>query len=113
MWSGKRARTNALFFTDSLTHHMAFFSHTILQLSLIAQITSTTRQATGSVYWVDDGTGRIEARTWAESGEDDGGENEELVYVWSLISSPTAIDGGRAFQGRKICSCDGSAEALQ
>ncbi|KAI0797996.1 hypothetical protein C8Q75DRAFT_709149, partial [Abortiporus biennis] len=37
------------------------------QISLVAQVMSIQAQTTNCVYWLDDGTGRIEARHWVDS----------------------------------------------
>jgi len=37
------------------------------QVTVVAQVVSIQVQATSSVYWLDDGTGRMEARHWIDS----------------------------------------------
>jgi len=37
------------------------------QVTIVAQVISIQSQTTNSVYWLDDGSGRIEARHWVDS----------------------------------------------
>jgi len=41
--------------------------HEIGQVTVVGQVLSVNVQATNTVYVLDDGTGRIEARNWADS----------------------------------------------
>lgn len=47
---------------------------------------SINAQTTNSVYWLDDGTGRIEARHWVDmsSGE---GDSEKFGIKWVAVFS--------------------------
>ncbi|KAG5635535.1 hypothetical protein H0H81_010947 [Sphagnurus paluster] len=55
------------------------------QVTLVGQVVTIQSQSTNCVYWVDDGTGRIEARHWVDStSEEDSGKwsgIEESMYV--------------------------------
>ncbi|KAF8965268.1 hypothetical protein BDZ97DRAFT_799072 [Flammula alnicola] len=55
------------------------------QVTIVGQVVSIQKQTTNSVYLVDDGTGRIEARHWVDSSSDEDGSKwggiEELRYV--------------------------------
>ncbi|KAF5381079.1 hypothetical protein D9615_004013 [Tricholomella constricta] len=55
------------------------------QVTLVGQVVTIQSQTTNCVYWIDDGTGRIEARHWVDStSEEDSGKwggIEELMYV--------------------------------
>ncbi|TFY83713.1 hypothetical protein EWM64_g296 [Hericium alpestre] len=44
------------------------------QVTVVAQVVSIQTQTTNSVYWLDDGTGRMEARFWSESTSQDDGD---------------------------------------
>ena len=48
----------------------------VAHISLVAQVISVQSQATNMVYWVDDSTGRIEARWWNDGGSLADGEDE-------------------------------------
>lgn len=47
-------------FEQSLTYFSA-------QVTLVAQVITIQSQTTNNVYWLDDGSGRIEARHWIDS----------------------------------------------
>jgi len=55
------------------------------QVTVVGQVVSIQKQATNCVYLVDDGTGRIEARHWVDSTNEDEGSKwggiEERRYV--------------------------------
>ncbi|KAG6845342.1 hypothetical protein H0H87_010799 [Tephrocybe sp. NHM501043] len=55
------------------------------QVTIVGQVVSIQSQTTNCVYWIDDGSGRIEARHWVDSSseEDSGkwGGIEENKYV--------------------------------
>ncbi|PPQ73019.1 hypothetical protein CVT26_014667 [Gymnopilus dilepis] len=55
------------------------------QVTVVGQVVSVQKQTTNSVYSIDDGTGRIEARQWIDSSSDDDssktGAIEEQQYV--------------------------------
>jgi replication factor A2 len=55
------------------------------QVTVVGQVVSIQKQATNCVYMVDDGTGRIEARHWVDSTNEDEGSKwggiEERKYV--------------------------------
>ena len=54
-----------------------------IQLTIVAQIVSITVQTTNSVFFLDDGTGRIEARLWVDSSSEESvtsGEYGKYVY---------------------------------
>jgi len=56
------------------------------QITLVGQVMSSTQQATNTLYWIDDSTGRIEARKWVDSSTQDGDdkiviENDTFVRV--------------------------------
>ena len=48
----------------------------IAHVSIVAQVISVQSQATNVVYWVDDSTGRIEARWWSDGGSLVEGDDE-------------------------------------
>ncbi|CCM04607.1 uncharacterized protein FIBRA_06789 [Fibroporia radiculosa] len=41
------------------------------QITIVAQVISIQSQTTNCVYWLDDGTGRMEARHWVDAQEED------------------------------------------
>ncbi|KAI0928429.1 hypothetical protein AcW1_005676 [Taiwanofungus camphoratus] len=55
------------------------------QVTVVAQVISIQTQTTNSVYWLDDGTGRLEARHWVDSGNEEDSERwggiVEGVYI--------------------------------
>ncbi|GLB34890.1 putative replication protein A, subunit RPA32 [Lyophyllum shimeji] len=55
------------------------------QVTIVGQVVTIQSQTTNCVYWIDDGTGRIEARHWVDStSEEDSakwGGIEETKYV--------------------------------
>ena len=55
------------------------------QITIVGQVVTVQAQTTNCAYWIDDGTGRIEARHWVDSNneEDSGkwGGIEESMYV--------------------------------
>ncbi|KAF8077881.1 replication protein A subunit RPA32 [Lyophyllum atratum] len=55
------------------------------QVTLVGQVVTIQSQTTNCVYWMDDGTGRIEARHWVDStSEEDSGKwggIEETMFV--------------------------------
>ncbi|RDB21447.1 Replication factor A protein 2 [Hypsizygus marmoreus] len=55
------------------------------QITIVGQVVTVQSQTTNCVYWIDDGTGRIEARHWVDSSsEEDAGKwggIEESMYV--------------------------------
>lgn len=54
-----------------------------LQMSIVAQIVNTKAQATNTVYYLDDGTGRIEARRWRDANMDSSVDpNDRLPCVF-------------------------------
>ncbi|KAH9843057.1 uncharacterized protein C8Q71DRAFT_735700 [Rhodofomes roseus] len=55
------------------------------QITVVAQVVSITSQTTNCVYWLDDGTGRIEARHWVDVGTEDDAER------WGGITENTYI----------------------
>ena len=49
---------------------------------------SITKQTTNSVYFLDDGTGRLEGRLWLEnSNDDDETSNRGIKYVTTSFST--------------------------
>jgi replication factor A2 len=52
----------------------------LLQITLVAQVITIDHQATNTVYWLDDGSGRIEGRHWVDSS------SEEDSKKWAGIS---------------------------
>lgn len=55
------------------------------QVTLVAQVVTVQVQTTNCVYWLDDGTGRYEARHWVDS------TNEEDTEKWGGIEENTYI----------------------
>jgi len=55
------------------------------QVTVVAQVISIQAQTTNCVYWLDDGSGRIEARHWVDSSSTEDSEKwsgiNENVYV--------------------------------
>ncbi|KAF8201721.1 hypothetical protein BJ912DRAFT_514297 [Pholiota molesta] len=55
------------------------------QVTIIGHVVSIQKQTTNSVYMLDDGTGRMEARHWVDSASDDDSHKwaaiEEMRYV--------------------------------
>ncbi|KAI0726629.1 replication protein A subunit RPA32 [Fomitopsis betulina] len=60
------------------------------QITVVAQVVSINSQTTNCVYWLDDGSGRVEARHWVDAGADDDAERWggiiENVYVRAVGS---------------------------
>ena len=55
-------------------------------MTVVGQVASIQKQATNCVYMVDDGTGRIEARHWVDStNEDEGSKWGGIEYASSSI----------------------------
>lgn len=56
-----------------------------MQVTIVGQVVSIQKQTTNSVYSIDDGTGRIEARHWVDSSSEDDtskwGVIEYVVFV--------------------------------
>jgi len=50
------------------------------QVTIVAQVISINSQATSCLYWLDDGSGRIEARHWWDSS------SQEDVEKWAGVS---------------------------
>ncbi|TFK42517.1 hypothetical protein BDQ12DRAFT_278987 [Crucibulum laeve] len=67
------------------------------QVTIVGQVCSVQAQATNCVYWIDDGTGRVEARHWVDSS------NEEDAEKWSGIEDGVYIrvTGGLKTFGNK------------
>ncbi|KAF9004673.1 replication protein A subunit RPA32 [Cyathus striatus] len=65
------------------------------QVTLVGQIVSLQTQNTNYIYWIDDGTGRFEARHWVDTtdAEDKWGGIEEGMYV--------RVTGGLKMFGQK------------
>ncbi|KIM87163.1 hypothetical protein PILCRDRAFT_815629 [Piloderma croceum F 1598] len=55
------------------------------QVTVVAQVMSIQVQTTNTVYWLDDGSGRIEARHWMDSS------NPEDVEKWGGIVENTYV----------------------
>ncbi|KAH8106991.1 replication protein A subunit RPA32 [Cristinia sonorae] len=56
------------------------------QITVVAQVMSINKQATNTVYWLDDGTGRIEARHWIDSTmEDDEAPNPIIENEYARV----------------------------
>ncbi|OCH92239.1 replication protein A subunit RPA32 [Obba rivulosa] len=58
--------------------------HEIGAVTVVAHVMSIQAQTTNCVYWLDDGTGRIEARNWSssdEEGVDKWGGVTEGIYI--------------------------------
>jgi len=55
------------------------------QVTVVAHVVTIQAQATNNVYWLDDGTGRIEARHWTDSSLDEDSDAtrgiKENIYV--------------------------------
>ncbi|EPS98543.1 replication protein A subunit RPA32, partial [Fomitopsis schrenkii] len=60
------------------------------QITVIGQVVSINSQTTNCVYWLDDGTGRMEARHWVDAGTDEDSERwggiTENVYIRAMGS---------------------------
>jgi replication factor A2 len=46
-----------------------------VQVTVVGHVVSIQSQATNNLYWIDDGTGRIEARHWIDSSIEETGSN--------------------------------------
>jgi len=55
------------------------------QVTVVAQVISIQIQTTNSVYWLDDGSGRMEARHWMDSS------NPEDMEKWGGIAENTYV----------------------
>ncbi|KDQ60956.1 hypothetical protein JAAARDRAFT_67377 [Jaapia argillacea MUCL 33604] len=55
------------------------------QVTVVAQVVTINSQATNCVYWLDDGTGRIEARHWVDT------TSSEETDKWGGITENTYV----------------------
>ncbi|TCD64659.1 replication factor A protein 2 [Steccherinum ochraceum] len=62
VYAATQAHTDAEWMLDDLE---------VGQITVVAQVMSVQKQATNSVYYLDDGTGRIEARHWIDTTMED------------------------------------------
>lgn len=67
------------------------------QVTVVASVITIKNQATNCVYWIDDGSGRVEARHWVDSA------NEEDSERWGSITEGAYIRvmGGLKMFGNK------------
>jgi len=61
------------------------------QLTVVAIVVSVARQATNRVYFIDDGTSRIEARVWIDPSTDAGQEGEDDDIIENSYVRVTGI----------------------
>lgn len=78
---------------SSLTSWLFFFSAypKPFQLTIVAQVISIQSQVTNVVYWLDDGTGRVEARRWVDSSSDGGSSAHDGFTYVDCLSSVTCF----------------------
>ena len=50
-----------------------------VQITLVAHVVEVRNQATNCTYTLDDGTGRYEARHWADTSDQDEGDSIKSV----------------------------------
>lgn len=55
------------------------------QVTVVGHVVSIQSQATNNLYWLDDGTGRIEARHWIDSSIEDSGTGSSAITEGSYI----------------------------
>ncbi|EGN93261.1 hypothetical protein SERLA73DRAFT_189801 [Serpula lacrymans var. lacrymans S7.3] len=55
------------------------------QVTVVGQVVSIQSQATNSLYWLDDGTGRIEARHWTDSSLTESSEKWDGVLEGTYV----------------------------
>ncbi|KAF8636502.1 hypothetical protein AX17_003317 [Amanita inopinata Kibby_2008] len=67
------------------------------QVTLVGHVTSVQIQATNRVFGLDDGTGRIEARCWADSN----GEEDEEKWAGIKTDTYVRVTGGLKTFGSK------------
>ena len=48
-------------------------------MSVVAQLVSIKAQATNTVYYLDDGTGRMEARRWRDASMDNASDPSDQL----------------------------------
>jgi len=71
----------------------------VAQVTIVAQVITIQHQATNVVYWLDDGTGRMEARHWVDAAVEDGDTDK-----WGAISENMyirATGGLKAFGNKR------------
>ena len=57
----------------------------LLQVTVVAQVVNISSQTTNTMYYLDDGTGRLEARVWSSDGEDNDQEDNGIKYVLAVL----------------------------
>ncbi|KAG2157200.1 replication protein A subunit RPA32 [Suillus clintonianus] len=55
------------------------------QVTVVGHVVSIQSQATNNLYWVDDGTGRIEARHWIDSSIEESGTGSSAIAEGSYV----------------------------
>ncbi|KAH7922100.1 replication protein A subunit RPA32, partial [Leucogyrophana mollusca] len=55
------------------------------QVTVVAHVVTINPQTTNNLYWLDDGTGRIEARHWTDSSLDEGAESSEGIREGTYV----------------------------
>lgn len=83
---GRRNWSGAWYLVLEFDHIGATYCDT--QVTIVAQVISIQSQTTNSVYWLDDGSGRIEARHWVDSASEVDSEKwGGISYVERLLAS--------------------------
>ncbi|KAG1756689.1 replication protein A subunit RPA32 [Suillus paluster] len=55
------------------------------QVTVVAHVVSIQSQATNNLYWLDDGSGRIEARHWIDSSIEESGAGPSAITEGSYV----------------------------
>jgi hypothetical protein len=74
-----------------------------VKITLVGQVVTIQSQTTNCVYWIDDGTGRVEARHWIDStSEEDAGKWGGIEYIFSCSLSDSCLYSS-LHQGIYVC----------
>ncbi|THH04183.1 hypothetical protein EW145_g5715 [Phellinidium pouzarii] len=89
IFSAEQAHTDAELYIDGVE---------VTQVTVVAQVISIQTQTTNSVYYLDDGTGRMEARLWADSSTEDDGIDNRGVKEQTNVRVTGAL---KSFSGKR------------
>jgi replication factor A2 len=70
----------------ALCYFVIFPANIVSKITLVGQVVTIQSQTTNCVYWIDDGSGRVEARHWIDStSEEDAGKWGGIEYILSCF----------------------------
>ncbi|OAX41970.1 replication protein A, subunit RPA32 [Rhizopogon vinicolor AM-OR11-026] len=67
------------------------------QVTIVGHVVSIQSQATNNLYWLDDGTGRIEARHWIDSSVEETGSNAITEGSYVRVSGSLKMFGNKRY----------------